>query len=233
MSCRIAHLAVASIALLAAVHATPAQAVQVLTDPGFEANPLTTLGNVLSNLPAFQNQWGHENAAIVAGPDGGVTQSGGLNMLKVFDTGSYSQTGQVVDVTSFAAAIDAGNAIVSGSALFNANLPAAEGSVSVSFVDSSATWGNFTGPDLATGNFVLDSAAQTWQSIGASSTIPTGTRWLFIQVAYRDATLMNSVGALGQGYVDDAVLDVRVVPEPTTLAALGAAGAMFVRRRRA
>lgn len=220
-----------AVAALAAIPTT-VSAVNVLTDPSFELNPLTTLSNVLTNIPAFQGQWGHENSTIFTGPDGFVSPDSFSRMLKVDSTGgSYSQTGQCIDITSYAAAVDSGNALVAAGAMFNADLPAADGSTRLSFIDSSGIWGNFTGADLASGNVTLDALPGTWQSIGNGNTIPAGTRWLFFQVAYRDDTLANSQGLVGSGYVDSAVVDIVVVPEPTACAALGLAGLLSLPRR--
>ena len=228
MSARLTLLAVSALVSIPSV----ASAVNVLTDPSFELNPLTTISNVLTNIPGFQGQWGQENTVIWTGPDGFVNPDSFSRMLKVDSTGgSYSQTGQCIDVSAYAADIDAGNVTVAMGAMFNADLPAADGSASLSFIDSSGVFGNFTGPDLATGNVTIDALASTWQPIGLGNTMPTGTRWLFFQVAYRDVTLLDNQGLVGSGYVDSAIVDIQVVPEPTTLAALGLVGMLALRRR--
>jgi len=227
MSARTTLLAIAALVSISST----ASAVNVLTEPSFELNPLTTLSNVLTNIPAFQGQWGHENSTIWTGPDGFVNPDSFSRMLKVDLGGNYSQTGQCIDVSAYAADIDAGNVLVAMGAMFNADLPAADGSASLSFIDSSGLFGNFTGPDLATGNVTLDALASTWQPIGLGNTMPAGTRWLFFQVAYRDATLIDGQGQSGFGYVDSAIVDVMVVPEPTTLVALSLVGMLALRRR--
>lgn len=211
--------------------ASNASAVNTLTDPSFESNPLVPLVPAITNYPGFVGQWGHENSTIVTAQNS-ITPANGNLMLRVDSTGGgYSQTGQVIDLTSLGAQIDAGLVTYAGSALFNANLPAAQASVIAHFVDNTALHGNTTGPDNSTGNVTVNSNTADWESFGVNGIIPTGTRWVFFQVAYFDASLNNSAGAIEPGYVDSAVFDVRVAPEPTTLATL-AGGALLANRRR-
>lgn len=65
-------------------------------------------------------------------------------MLRMDDGLVATQAIQVTDITSFAAAVDAGLASVYSGAHFNVgpNVPAAMASVSVSFHDASALFGN-------------------------------------------------------------------------------------------
>ena len=127
---------------LAIVAVPPSARANLLVDPSFESNPLTTDVNVLGNFPGFQGVWGQELSTIT-GPDDGVIPAAGSKQLRMAYTGSYTQAFQAIDVTSSAALIDSGSAAVNMNALYNANLPAALGVISVSFFTTS-TYGSLT-----------------------------------------------------------------------------------------
>lgn len=214
--------------LLAAAFISPTAFANLLTDPGFELNPLTTANNVLNNFPTYQGQWGPESGAIV-GVDGGVTPPQGVKMLRMNQTGGVTtQAFQTIDVTAFAAAIDAGTATVNLNALFTTgpNLSGAVGGVYVSFFPL-ANYGSLTG--FIGNTLALDGSANTWQTIAVNGPIPIGTRWLLAQTAYANATLIAADGTPYPGYVDAA--DVTVVPEPATLGLLGL-GALVLRTKK-
>jgi hypothetical protein len=214
---------------LAFAACTPAVGANLLVDPGFEANPLTTASNVLNFFATYQGIWGVENATIT-GVDGGVTPIQGVKMLRMDNTGSYTQGFQVTDVTSYAALIDSGGATVNMSALFNVdkNLPAALGGVAVSFFTTSNYASNI--PPYPISSLTLDNSANTWEPISVSSAIPVGTRWLLSQVFYQDATLLGVDGNYGGGYVDAAGLTI--TPEPATMGLLSLGILGVLRKRR-
>src|ERR1043166_9905351 len=86
------------VGLTLAALAGPALGVNLLTDPGFESNPLTTAANSLNNFPGFQGVWGQENSTIV-GVANGVTPFQGVKQLQMDATGGVTtQTFQAVDV---------------------------------------------------------------------------------------------------------------------------------------
>jgi hypothetical protein len=190
----------------------------LLVDPGFELNPLDTATNVLNNFSTYQGIWGVENATIVTA-ENGVTPIQGVQMLHMDNTGSYTQGFQVTDVTSYAALIDSGNAVVNMSAQFNVDkaVPAALGVLGVSFFTGN-TYGTLT--TYFTNSLTLDNSNNTWELISGSSAIPVGTRWLVSQVAYQDATLLGIDGVYHPGYVDAADMTITQVPEPATLGLL-------------
>ena len=219
----------AGFGLILAAFTTPAQA-NLLIDFGYEANPLTTDANVLGNFPGFQGVWGVE-AATITGVDGGVTPPEGVKMLRMVDDGLVATQGfQVTDVTSYSALIDSGAATVGLSALLDVdtNVPAAVGGVSVLFFNAS-NFGSQIGTPI-TGNITLDALPGTWETASISGTIPVGTRWLLSQVAYGNASLIGSDGALHPGYVDAA--DLRIVPEPVSIGLLALGGLFAFNRRR-
>ena len=206
-------------------------AANVLTDPSYETSTLTSLLNVITNYPGFAGQWGDELASIVTSQNS-VTPLAGNRMLRLDNTGGgYSQVAQVVDLTSLASQIDAGQVAWVASAMFNANLPAAQGSVVTVFVDASANHSNITGPVQSSGNVIINANPGDWESISINGSVPFGTRWAYFQVAYWDASLIAIPGTDAAGYVDAANFDIRVIPEPTTLAALMLPTAMLLRRR--
>jgi hypothetical protein len=201
-----------------------ANAVNLLVDPGFESNPLTTFTAVINSpFAMLPGVWGQENSTIV-GTEFTVVPPQGTKMLRMDYTGSYTQTGQATDVTSYAAIIDSGGATVNMSALFNANpkIGAALGVVAVSFFTTSNYASNT--PPYLTASTTLDNSPNTWQTISLSIPIPVGTRWLLSQVAFLDSTLQGvppDTSFYG-GYVDAA--DLTIIPEPATMILLGIGG---------
>lgn len=214
-----------SLGLVLAAFTSSARA-NLLVDPGFEANPLTTASNVLNNFPTYQGQWGVESATIT-GVDGGVTPAQGTKMLRMTDDGLVAtQAFQVTDVTVYAGLIDSGGATANLGALFNAdkNVPAAIASVYVQFF-SASNYGSQIGTPLNAG-LTLDNNPATWELISVSGAIPVNTRWILSQVLYNNASLVSN-----PGYVDAARFTV--TPEPATLAVLGLGSLALRRRRRA
>jgi hypothetical protein len=215
-----------SVVLLTAAVLSPLAGANLLTDPGFESNPLTTAGNVLNNFTTWQGVWGVESAAIT-GPENSVTPAQGAQMLRMTDDGlSWTQGFQVVDVTSYAALIDSSSATVNVSALANAHprLSAPLGNVSVLFF-TAANWVSLTG--ALTSNLVLDALPSTWETISTSGTVPVLTRWMMVQVAFQNASLLASDGTYQPGYIDAARLTI--IPEPATLVLLSL-GALVLRK---
>lgn len=201
-------------------------AANLLVDPGFEANPLTTAANVLTNFVGAQGIWGPE-AATITGVDGGVTPAQGVRMLRMVDDGLIAtQVFQATDVTSYAALIDAGGATVNLSALFNAgpNVPAATAAVAIRFF-SAANWGSANGGPIV-GGLSLDASPTTWQTASVTTPVPVLTRWLITELAFSNASLLGN-----PGYADAA--DLTIVPEPASLALLAAGSLLVLRRRRA
>jgi hypothetical protein len=203
----------------------------LLVDPGFESNPLDTIGNVLGNFSAYQGVWGVE-AATISGIDGGVTPSQGSKMLRMTDDGNIAtQAVQVTDVSSYGALISSGLGIVNLSGLFNvdANVPAGIGGVSVSFFSSSNFGSLISGPFTVNLN-PLDSNPASWETASLSMLIPTNTTWIMSQVAYSDASLLGNDGVVHPGYVD--ATDLRIVPAPSSIGLLALAAGVGLRRRR-
>ncbi len=208
----------------------------LLVDPCFEtsSNPLASIGFLAGGLPGTVGQWGVEAADIVYGLQGdGVSPFEGNAMLRAWDDGlTWSQNWQFVDVTAYSTLIDAGLAVATGSAIFNAHLPVppgpAEVAVNVHYsTDPSGAWGTYN-LAFGSGAFVLDNNAATWEMVSASGVLPVGTRYVLFELMFRDDPL-RMAGAVLYGYADCASLEI--VPEPATMAALVPGLLLFLRRR--
>lgn len=212
--------------LIQAFFSPPSVQANLLVDPGFEVNALTSYTNVLNNFTGYQGVWGVESATV-SGVDGGVTPAQGSRMLRMTDDGLVAtQAFQATNVTSYAALIDSGGATVNLSALLNAgaNVPAGVGAVTVRFF-SAANWASSLGAPVS-GGLTLDNLPGTWQTASVSTAIPVNTRWLITEVAFTNSTMAGN-----PGYVDAA--DLTVTPEPASIAMLCLSGLLFVRRRTA
>jgi hypothetical protein len=208
MNIRINHITLCVSFALSIAVALPSAKANLLIDPGFETNALGTTYDVLNNFSTDEGIWGVE-AATISGVDGGVAPLQGAKMLRMVDDGLTATQGyQVTNVSSLAALIDGGSAIVNFNAWFNANVSAARAGVYVQFfsaADLNHEIGSMIGHDLT-----LDNSPSIWQNIACSGAIPAGTRWLASQVSYNDVSLAGH-----PGYVDTA--DLTVVPEPGSL----------------
>ncbi len=204
----------------------PRASANLLNDPGFETNPLTTASNVLNTFALYEGQWGHENATITSAV-GSIIPPQGVKMLREVSDGlTTTQTFQATDVSLYLTLIDSGDATINLSALFNV-----DSNVSAAGAGAGLSVSFFTGDTYSTltsflsGGLVLDNDANTWESISASGPIPAGTRWLVSQVLYNNASLAGN-----PGYVDAA--ELTVTPEPSTALLMIASGAMLLLRRR-
>lgn len=193
----------------------------LLTDPGWETpltNALDTYINVF-NGPIY-NTWGVEAGAVV-GSELGVTPAAGSNMLRENLTSLVaSQTFQIVDVSTYSSAINAGNATADFRALFNVPdvLAGAVSNVALTFRDNTNTQ---LGPILITSSSTLgglDGNPNTWEPLAITgAAIPVNTVRINAEVAYSNASLMTSF----PGYVDQADLRLNIVPEPAGIVLLG------------
>jgi hypothetical protein len=196
--------------LLAFAVSSPSSGANLLVDPEFDGIPaLNTFGPVFGP-PFLLGQWGAESGAIV-GVDDGVTPRTAQTMLAEYYTGSYTQTMQATDVSA-----DPAGSTYTLSAYFNANVPAAQGFVNLSFYDALY---NGVGSPVSSSAVPLDSLVSTWEQKSITVTVPLTTKYIVSQVAYLDSSLAGSDGVNHAGYVDSASLTL--VPEPGTISLLG------------
>lgn len=220
-----AFIAVAAAAPSAYAIITP----NLVTDPGFESNPIYAPFTDILGPPYVQNQWGEEMSTIVTGPNAGVTPIGARMLRMANSGGAATQAFQLIDVSAYSAAINLGTATVTGSAFYNAptTIPAAGVGVSVSFFDSSNV---ALFPPFASGGLpALDNNTSTWEQRSVTGLVPVNTAFMLMQVAYSNITIGNS-----PGFVDETSMTLRLVPEPTSIAlgGIALAGALFLRKRR-
>ncbi|MCE9619236.1 MAG: hypothetical protein K8R92_04940 [Planctomycetes bacterium] len=220
------------VSTLAAVSIAGIANANLLVNPGFEVNSTTSYVNVLTNFTGFQGIWGPE-VGTITGPNGGVIPAGGVQMMKLDDDGlSYTQCFQTTDVSSYSASINAGIAQATLQALFTTGqtLNGSIAAVSLQFFGG-ASYGTQIGTGISFA-MPLDGSAATWQNVLVTGMIPVGTTWILSQVMYNNASLLASDGVVYSGYVDDADLDIRLVPAPGAFGLVTLAGAFAARRRR-
>ena len=178
--------------------------------------------------------------ATISGVSDGITPANGSLMLNMTDDGGVTtQAFQLIDVSPYAVDISAGLVTVDASALFNvpAAVAAAVSSVSVSFYDSLHTSLGFAivGSNTLSGGFV-DNNVNTWESINlVGSPVPVATQYMLMQVAYNNASMLDSQGLAASGYVDAATLTLTAVPEPSSAVLVGVGAvllAVAARRRK-
>ena len=209
-----------------------ATSVNLLGDPGFDVNPLQDFTTVLNNFAAQQGKWGSEVGTIVTGTSSdGVVPNSAPSMLSMTnaDGGVTTQTAQVIDVTAFAAAINAGDATFDLEAMFTTGkgYSGADAGIVAMFFMNSSYYSPNTPAQMSAGK-ALD-ADVGWETVSLHGAIPVGTQWMAVQVLYSDASLASDQS----GYVDSASLTITTIPESSSYALLGlGAGALLVRRRR-
>ncbi|GJQ28046.1 MAG: hypothetical protein HBSAPP02_30780 [Phycisphaerae bacterium] len=204
---------------VASARATP------LSDWSFEngIDPLPSLGAVVG--PPFSSGfWGAERGGEVTA-ERGVTPFHLQHMLYMEDEGGVvTQAFQAVDVSSFATLIDSGGAVADLSAWVNTYLSGQIFWPALFYFDGPNGWGS----PINSTNWLydVDPNAETWQLISATDPIPVGTRWIVVQVGYRNAELPDNERA----YVD--AVEFNIIPEPATLTLLAAGLMAGLRRRR-
>jgi hypothetical protein len=206
-----ANLIIASACLLLAISAaTPAVAApNLLVDPEFDGTPALNPFAPVFGPPFITGQWGAENGAIVGAADGITPRTARTMLAEYSPAGGYTQTLQVTDVSA-----DPAGSKYTLSAYINANLPAAQAFVNLSFYDSA---NNYLGLAVSSGG-VLDSNLTTWEQFSLTVTEPLNTKYVLSQVLYLESTLTDSDGVVRHaGYVDSASLTTESVPEPTTI----------------
>jgi hypothetical protein len=227
----IAWIALFALAIDPMTTATAATTGNLLTDPGWDTPLTNPLGGFIPvfNGPIFDT-WGAEVGGVV-GAENGITPAAGNGMLRQFQTSLVAtQSLQLLDVTSYAADIDANNVTVELNSLFNVPsvLAGAVANVTIRYRDALET---YIGP-TASASISLDGSAATWEpsSIVGFPVVP-GTRRIHAEVAYTNASFIANPNM--PAYTDVADLRLTIVPEPSAflLLALAFGGVASSRRR--
>ena len=198
----------------------------LLANPGYESTAFTASSNVLANFAAYQGAWGILAGGITPAT-AGVTPADGAQMLCMVGAGQLiTNTVQVVDVSSAAALIGTGSAVVNASALYNTNggYSGAVGRLRARFYSGPSQSSLLGSSTLA--SFTLDSDPATWQQASIAAAIPVGTNWILYEVSYTGASLAGNTG-----FVDQSSMTIGAVPAPGALALLALAEVVGRRRR--
>lgn len=186
---------VSAVALSLAVHVVPVQAQgpNLLVDPGFENNPLESAHNVLNYFEQYQGFWGPENGSIV-GQVGPVIPPEGTKMLQMRDDGGVTTAAyQVTDLIAYAALIDAGQATLTLSSVFNADPSVAtpRGNVVCFFY---AVPDFYSARTYISDSRLLDADPRTWEQATVSGRIPVGTRWILSEASFSNDWMQGLPG---------------------------------------
>lgn len=213
---------------LVAVAFVPSARAAFMTNGGFESgSPL------LGPRPTTFGQWRGDRVGYVSGQNG-ITPFEGKRMLQfvngefVPSSSSGSQYWQNVDLGAFAAEIDAGLVSVSGSAVFNRVPGNAFTDTEFNLVVRARSSTPTTFNDLAeaSARVYSDGDGATWELASISFVLPTGTRFLQVEINAVKNVRNNTTNPEFDGhYADDVKLDVTVVPAPAAwlMAVLGIA----------
>lgn len=215
-------LTAVSLVLGAPAHAST---ISILTDGGFEAAANQSLQ--LTWTASDYGSWGVGDGFSTVTGAGSIAPLGGSKMLAFDSTdGLSSDVYQIVDISGYAAQIDAGLVSATFSIFYNAT-SSPSGGFGLRIIGWASAPTDFSGVTALGGvvsGLAIDSDASTWEQFAFSNVlVPTGTR--FVALGLHEPT-----GA-PIGYADNATLSLNIVPEPATVL-LVAAGLAAVRGRR-
>lgn len=216
----------------------PAQITITVANAGFESAISNGLPAV-NGLPVSFGSWaGDLNASVSANGISPLSGAGMLSLTKMSPDGIVTGTGadtlQLVDMSSYAASIGAGNFTATLSASFNRTASShTQFEVGIrAYSGLAAAFPTNAPSPLAVQffDFTSDADTSTWESASVSLLLPTGTSYLEIWVSALSAT--GNLQTLPDGHYADEVT-LTAIPEPSTyaLAVGGAALALGVMRR--
>jgi hypothetical protein len=212
--------------------ALPAAQAQLLSNGGFDNDPLDTIAAVINSQGSMVfGKWGQESATLV-----GVVQmlpvvplSNPLMLSTAATSGVTSQTVQAINVSSLATMIQNG-ANFTLSANYNAVHQGRVGGIAMQFFGSD-TYASQIGVPVS-GGVITDNIPATWQNLSISGLIPQGTQSMMAQVYYTNASLPSNTVVFESGFVDSVEFQITQVPEPGSWALLAAGGAWLIWRSR-
>jgi hypothetical protein len=211
--------------------AATASTVSLLNNGDFETAVSTAL--TLSWNSSVYGKWAVGDPMTTTGAVNGITPVGGSLMMDFSPTGGISaDVYQIVDLTAYAAQIDAGLVTVDTSAYFDAVSAARVGMALLRWTAAPTQFSGYTLLEQGT-PFLTDGNKSTWERFGFTGVaLSAGTRYLGFG--------LNSPTNAPQTYADNASLLLHIndglngTPEPGTLPLIGAAllGLSALRRRR-
>lgn len=218
-------------AALLAAGTADATTVSLLKNGDFETAASSAL--TLSWNSSVYGKWAVGDPMATTGAVNGITPLGGSLMMDFSPTGGVSaDVYQIVDLTAYAAQIDAGLVSVDTSAYFNAVAAARVGMALLRWAAAPTDFSGFTFLEQGFA-FTTDGDKSTWEQFGFTGVaLSKGTRYLGFG--------LNSPTNAPQTYADNASLLLHIrdgrgnaVPEPGTAALVGAAllGLSALRRR--
>ena len=215
-----------------------------IVNPGFETSESTNNG-----WPSSYGDWSGDDSHIV-GAENGIDPYG-INMLK-FDfsalTGGATSMGssqvvQLVDVSAFSDAIDAGLATASASAWFNRVAGDSQTDTDFAVLIIACSGSPFQSPSIMAGQSWLshtmgtistDGALGTWEFGSIDTIIPAGTDFIAVELRAIENIFNDTSGTEFDGhYADTVTLNVSIVPVPATILLLGSGliGLLGLRRK--
>ena len=190
----------------------------VVVNPSFE-----TLESIDSGASVGFGDWVGD-ASTILGPELGITPHDGTRMLKFGATNgtapslSSSDVFQLIDVSSYSAAILAGGMMANASAFFNRVAGDAQTDTRffISLTAFSGGAGGYPSGQLATQFTEIFSDADTlsWEEAMVSLLLPTNTSYLSISVSASENIFNDNTSPEFEGHYADS-LSLSIVPEPS------------------
>ena len=203
---------------------------EVLNNGGFEA-PLLTPQPFLSWTSVAYGLWAIGDPMFRSGPTEGISPHTGSWMAGIYATvGGSIDVYQIVDLTAYAGAIDAGQVRFDTAAWFNATGGARIGMAVLGYAAPPTGFSGYSLVIDSLQDFAIDGDVSTWQRFGFNGVaVPSGVRYLAFGI--------NQLRGQASTYVDDTSMTLTVtssVPElPVWTLLAGALGLLSLATRHA
>jgi len=203
-------------------------AANLLVNGGFETSEV-----IETHLPSTTGHWAADGGTILA-PENGIVPVEGDQMLRFDFTGFGTASGrisdqwQLIDVTSLSSVIAGGLVTATASAQFNrvagGSQTDTQFGITLAAINGNPSEFDDYQPNLvpflaSTHNSVFtDGHASSWETATANLTLPSNTTYLAVDLLAFENIYANSTSPEFDGhYVDNAVVSLTVIPEPSTL----------------